>query len=507
VGSILDYAAEADVNEGSKRSLGVPRDQLSARTYDYQGESECDFNTDVTLRSIRTAAELSRETGLPGYAAVKVTSIGQPELLQHVSQALAENRGHFLRHFLGVAGDGVGPEGQGLSHEDGAGVDTGGRRAAVAALRSDAVSDEVERFAMAGAVPGPGEMDLLVGAAEVAAAASAGMEVPSGLDPGSGRRLEVGVEEFIAALPASGVDMSRAEAEALFEEMDRDRSGTVDTLEWVDFMSTRDLAEQQVRPSLIVRPGGAKQLGRDELARVELMLGRARRLAEAAAEHGVTIMFDAEQTYLQPAIDHVVTRAQSEFNHDRAVVFNTYQAYLRDSGARVAMDLERSRREGFCFGAKIVRGAYMSQERKRAAELGYRDPIQPDIAATHRNYDAICAKVLDQVAAHSGASFMAASHNQGSVQAVVGRMAELGINPRDGTVAFGQLLGMCDHLSLTLGRGGYAVYKYVPYGPIKDVIPYLVRRAEENSGMLAAAGREVDMRWKEFIRRPPLGIH
>ena len=117
VGSILDYAAEDEIEEKAQRHLGVSPDQIQVRTYDYQGEEQCDFNLEVTLRSIDTAAQLSKVTGLPGFAAVKVTSIGKPELLQHISQAMSENRSLFLRQFLGEDTSHIGPEGQGSSDD------------------------------------------------------------------------------------------------------------------------------------------------------------------------------------------------------------------------------------------------------------------------------------------------------------------------------------------------------------------------------------------------------
>ncbi|KAA0149717.1 hypothetical protein FNF29_05728 [Cafeteria roenbergensis] len=519
VGSILDYAAEDEIEEKAQRHLGVSRDQIQVRTYDYQGEEQCDFNLEVTLRSIDTAAQLSKVTGLPGFAAVKVTSIGKPELLQHISQAMSENRSLFLRQFLGEDTSHIGPEGQGSSDDSdedseveisalaGGLVDNEeAREAVVAALRSDAVSNDLEQYALGEMEHAPGQMDLLVGAAEVAAAAAEGQQIPLAPGTGKGPRLCVNLEEFVEAINSSGVNFGRSGAEELFHEIDADGSGSIDMLEWVDFMSTQRLASQPLMTQSPINPDGdAHKLDQDEMRRLNRMLDRARALSDAAREKGVTIMFDAEQTYLQSAIDHVVTRAQVEFNTERAVVYNTYQAYLRDAGPRIALDLERSRRRNFKFGAKLVRGAYMVQERKRAKELGYRDPIQPTLAATHASYNRAWKTILNEIKSGSGAEVMVATHNERSVRGVVDRMEQLGIERGNGGVAFGQLLGMCDHVSLSLGHAGYAVYKYVPYGPIKDVMPYLVRRAEENSGMLTSAGNEMRMRADELRRRPLFG--
>lgn len=530
VGSILDYAAEADVSSESesastsgeiapttpadafpttKTSSSVAgrtrrdilsehqRDLTQARTYEYHGEAACDLNTDITIRSIKTAAMLSKETGLPGFAAVKVTSIGQPDLLLHVSQAVANNKALFLRTILQNDGVGVGPEGQGSATVARSGDLTVplSRQRAIEALQRPSVPKEVADFALEGGQPGPGEMDLLMQATDVVVA-----EV-------EGDGLGITLDMFAAAIAKSGDVMGRAEAEELFHRIDADGSGTIDALEWTDYVTTQSLAAQPILPSNIARPGAATHpLGKAEVERLGLMLDRARRLSDAAQQHGVSIMFDAEQTYLQPAIDHVVLNAQREFNKERAVVFNTYQAYLRDTHDRLSQDLERAGRQGTVFGAKLVRGAYMLQERQRAAEMGYRSPIHSTLERTHESYNAACTTILPRVAA-GGAEVMIATHNQDSVSAVVKQMAELGIDRRLGGVSFGQLLGMCDHVSIGLGKAGYSAYKYVPYGPVKDVVPYLVRRAEENATVLSSAPQEIAMRWKELLRRPPIGIH
>jgi hypothetical protein len=551
VGSILDYAAEADVSGESESEpartgaddqpdaaaaaaaaaaatassspgpttrtkrdvLSVhERDTTQARTYEYQGEATCDLNTDITIRSIETAARLSQETGLPGFAAVKVTSIGQPDLLLHVSQAVANNKALFLRTILHNEGAGVGPEGQGsatvarkgTTASSGAAADTAAsmrRQLAVEALRHPSVPQEVTDFALDGVLVGPGEMDLLVQATDAVAAAGVGADV------GGGDGLSISLEMFRSAIAQSGVTMDQREAEDLFHRIDTDGSGGIDALEWTEYVTMQALASQPILPSNIARPGAATHPLREaEVERLGLMLDRARRLSDAAQQHGVSIMFDAEQTYLQPAIDHVVMNAQREFNQERAVVFNTYQGYLRDANDRLEQDMERARRGNFVFGAKLVRGAYMLQERQRAAEMGYRSPIHSTIERTHESYQAAWGRILPEVAAKR-AELMVATHNQESVTGVIGAMRDLGIEPRLGGVSFGQLLGMCDHVSINLGKAGYSVYKYVPYGPVKDVVPYLVRRAEENSTMLSSAPQEIAMRWKEYLRRPPIGIH
>ncbi|XP_051749927.1 proline dehydrogenase 1, mitochondrial isoform X3 [Ctenopharyngodon idella] len=167
----------------------------------------------------------------------------------------------------------------------------------------------------------------------------------------------------------------------------------------------------------------------------------------------------------------------------------------------VSMDVELSRREGWCFGAKLVRGAYMYQERSRAAEIGYEDPINPDYECTNRMYHRCLDYVLEEIEQNKKANVMVASHNLDTVKHTLRRMNEMGLAPTDKKVYFGQLLGMCDQISFPLAQAGFPVYKYVPYGPLNEVIPYLSRRAQENRGIMKGVQMERDLLWKELMRR------
>ncbi|KAF7644163.1 hypothetical protein LDENG_00226610, partial [Lucifuga dentata] len=171
----------------------------------------------------------------------------------------------------------------------------------------------------------------------------------------------------------------------------------------------------------------------------------------------------------------------------------------------VTMDVELSRREGWHFAAKLVRGAYMYQERERAKEVGYEDPINPDYESTNSMYHRCLDYVLDEIALNRNANVMVASHNEDTVKYTLKRMNELGLMPTENKVYFGQLLGMCDQISFTLGQAGFAVYKYVPYGPVNEVMPYLSRRAQENCGFMKGAQRERQLLWKELKRRLAAG--
>uniref|UniRef100_A0A671QR10 Proline dehydrogenase n=1 Tax=Sinocyclocheilus anshuiensis TaxID=1608454 RepID=A0A671QR10_9TELE len=174
---------------------------------------------------------------------------------------------------------------------------------------------------------------------------------------------------------------------------------------------------------------------------------------------------------------------------------------LQEAFDNVSMDVELSRREGWCFGAKLVRGAYMYQERSRAAEIGYDDPINPDYESTNRMYHRCLDYVLEEIEQNKKANVMVASHNIDTVKHTLRRMNEMGLAPTDKKVYFGQLLGMCDQISFPLAQAGFPVYKYVPYGPVNEVIPYLSRRAQENRGIMKGVQMERELLWKELMRR------
>jgi len=228
------------------------------------------------------------------------------------------------------------------------------------------------------------------------------------------------------------------------------------------------------------------------------MISRINNLAEYAEKLGVRLMVDAEQTYFQPAIDHLVLDLQRKFNRKFPTIFNTYQCYLKDSYDRVATDLIRAKREGYYFAAKIVRGAYMILERKRATNMNYEDPIHPTLQDTHDNYHRVVNLILRDL---HFSNVLVATHNQKSVTFVLDKMEKLNISPSNGGVYFGQLLGMADHLTFNLGRNGYKAYKYVPYGPIHEVLPYLIRRAQENSNVLGGTQQDILMIKSEIKRR------
>ncbi|KAI4816980.1 hypothetical protein KUCAC02_009277 [Chaenocephalus aceratus] len=248
-------------------------------------------------------------------------------------------------------------------------------------------------------------------------------------------------------------------------------SGTLDLLDWNSLINdTTSISNLLMVPNL--ETGHLEPLMKkftaEEESQMKRMLQRVDVLAKHAMENGVRLMVDAEQTYFQPAISRLALEMQRKFNREKPIIFNTYQCYLKDAYDNVTVDVELSRREGWYFGAKLVRGAYMYQERDRAKEIGYEDPINPDYEATNRMYH---------------------------------KMNEMGLSPAENKVYFGQLLGMCDQISFPLGQAGFPVYKYVPYGPVNEVMPYLSRRAQENRGFMKGSQRERSLLWTELKRR------
>ncbi|KAI8611043.1 FAD-linked oxidoreductase-like protein [Chytriomyces sp. MP71] len=212
-------------------------------------------------------------------------------------------------------------------------------------------------------------------------------------------------------------------------------------------------------------------------------------LMQYSTDKQVKVMVDAEQTYFQRAIDDISLSLCRAYNTSgNVVVFNTYQMYLKDGLTRLQTDLERASRAGWTFGVKIVRGAYMVSERERAQEMGYTDPINATIADTHACYNNAIDHLLANL--NRGLEFVVASHNKSSVAKTVAALEKNGVSPDNKQISFAQLMGMQDATSVALAKNGYRVFKYVPYGPIDVTIPYLLRRAQENSSVLGGVGED-----------------
>ncbi|XP_025938097.1 proline dehydrogenase 1, mitochondrial-like [Apteryx rowi] len=311
------------------------------------------------------------------------------------------------------------------------------------------------------------------------------------------------VEKLQEALANLGI-ATRAESQHWFTGENLGVTGTVDLLDWNSLIDSHTkLSKLLLVPNM--QTGQLEPLlsrfTEEEDLQMKRMLQRMDVLAKRAAETGVRLMVDAEQTYFQPAISRLTLEMQRRFNKDRAIIFNTYQCYLKEAYDNVTVDVELSRREGWHFGTKLVRGAYMEQERNRAAQIGYEDPINPTYEKTNEMYHRCLDYILEEIKHSRKANVMVASHNEDTVKFTLRRMTELGIHPSEKKVCFGQLLGMCDQITFPLGQAGFPVYKYVPYGPVNEVLPYLSRRAQENRGFMKRANRERDLLWSEFKRR------
>uniref|UniRef100_A0A8C5GQR1 Proline dehydrogenase n=1 Tax=Gouania willdenowi TaxID=441366 RepID=A0A8C5GQR1_GOUWI len=278
--------------------------------------------------------------------------------------------------------------------------------------------------------------------------------------------------------------------------------GCIDVLDWNSLIDERTkTAHLLVVPNLGELEPLLKRFTQEEEEQMRRIFQRMEILGMHAQENGVRLMVDAEQTYFQPAISRLTLEMQRIFNTTKPIIFNTYQCYLKDAYENITRDVQLSKREGWCFAAKLVRGAYMYQERERAEEMGYEDPINADYESTNRMYHRCLDYVLDEIALNRKANVMVASHNEDTIKHTLKRMNELRVLPKENKVYFGQLLGMCDQISFPLGQAGFPVFKYVPYGPVSEVMPYLSRRAQENRGFMKGAQRERELLWKELKRR------
>jgi proline dehydrogenase len=231
----------------------------------------------------------------------------------------------------------------------------------------------------------------------------------------------------------------------------------------------------------------------EAFARLE---GRVDRLCKTASDLGLKILVDAEESWFQNVIDDLAYSAMAKYNTKRCVVYNTYQMYRHDSLVRLKQAHQVSQKEGYLLGAKPVRGAYMEKERARAQAEGYLDPIQPNKAATDRDYDAAIHYSVE-----NHIHLVCATHNEKSSVALTELMDTHGIAADSELVFFSQLYGMSDSISFNLANAGFRVVKYVPYGPVEKVMPYLSRRASENSSIAGQSSREFELVRKEMKRR------
>ena len=268
--------------------------------------------------------------------------------------------------------------------------------------------------------------------------------------------------------------------------------------------------EKEAMPIVVFKPtafgrfhlyqklGEGKTLTDEEQAEWNRALDRFYEVCALAKEKDVEVLIDGEESWMQDAADDLCELLMRKYNTIKPIVYNTLQTYRWDRLDYLKSLHERAKAENFKVGIKIVRGAYMEKERNRAEEKGYKSPICESKLATDENFDTCMSYILNNL---NEISLFIGTHNEQSCYLAMNMMAEMGIEKTDNNVWFGQLYGMSDHISYNLAEQGYNVAKYVPFGPVKDVMPYLIRRAEENTSVAGQTSRELNLLKQEKKRR------
>lgn len=413
IGSILDFAAEADIDSdtiGVIEGLTDEEKDINVRTYMYINEVLCDERALIFDKCLRSA-NVVKGASSNGFVAVKITALTNPKLLEKMSKVVVEIRNLFLKFDKNK---------NGMIH-----------------------LDEFQR----------------------------------------------GYNYFF----------SGEQAAEIFESIDTDHRGFVDYISWSNSITVEDL-HLLTKNCREKGPLFHTTFSDHERTLLLSFRNRVRKLAKLADELGVNMMIDAEHTYFQPAIDNCAIMLMKEFNVDRPVIFSTYQMYLTDSEWRLQTDLIRAKQGNYFFAAKLVRGAYMELERHRAGIMHYDDPIHRTKQDTDDNFNRNVEKVVKLMGQGEKIEMMIASHNQESVALTLQYAKENGL-ANDAPIHFAQLMGMADNLTFLLGHEKYKAYKYVPYGAVKEVMPYLMRRAQENSGAMGGAEQEIEMLSTEIMAR------
>lgn len=225
---------------------------------------------------------------------------------------------------------------------------------------------------------------------------------------------------------------------------------------------------------------------------------RMHKICTLAAAKNIGVLIDAEETWIQDPVDMLTMLMMDQYNKEKAVVFNTIQLYRHDRLGFLKDSVEAAEKRNFILGAKLVRGAYMEKERERAKTMNYPSPIQPDKASTDKDYNEGLILCLDHI---NKVSLIVATHNEDSNLLATSILKQKGYGLAHPHVHFSQLYGMSDNITFNLANAGCSVSKYLPFGPIKDVVPYLMRRAQENSSVAGQTNRELALIKKEIERR------
>ncbi|NRD23513.1 proline dehydrogenase family protein [Winogradskyella litoriviva] len=268
--------------------------------------------------------------------------------------------------------------------------------------------------------------------------------------------------------------------------------------------------EKEAMPIVVFKPTGfgrlflyqkkteGIELTKDEQAEWNRIEERFDAVCKLAKAKDVEVLIDAEESWMQDAADVLVEKMMQRYNKDVTIVYNTLQLYRWDRFDYLKSLHQRAKNKGFKIGVKIVRGAYMEKERERAVEKGYESPICENKKATDDNFDDTLSYIIQNL---NDISVFIGTHNELSCYLAMELMERHNISKRDNNVWFGQLYGMSDHISFNLAAEGYNVAKYIPFGPVKDVMPYLIRRAEENTSVAGQTSRELTLIKTEKKRR------
>jgi proline dehydrogenase len=277
------------------------------------------------------------------------------------------------------------------------------------------------------------------------------------------------------------------------------------TLKTIDFAK-----ENKAIPFAVFKPTGLGRidlyekvglkatLSANEKEEWNRVVARFEKICQYAYDNNVQILVDGEETWMQDAADDLVEQMMEKFNTKKALIFNTLQLYRWDRVPYLKTLHQRAKANGYHIGMKLVRGAYMEKEAKRAEVKGYKNPICESKQATDYNFNEGLNYMLDNI---TEMAIFAGTHNEESSYLLMNMMQEKGISNNDSRIWFGQLYGMSDNISYNLADNGYNVAKYLPFGPVKDVMPYLIRRAQENTSVAGQTGRELALIISERNRR------
>lgn len=294
-----------------------------------------------------------------------------------------------------------------------------------------------------------------------------------------------------------------AEAKESEEDFNRTMNENLRAIEFASTLKSVPVISSKItglaRFELLEKISSSDQtLTPEEKGEFKNVLKRVDAICHHAAEKGMSVFIDAEESWIQPAIDLLANRMMKRYNKEKVVVFNTFQMYRTDRLAYLAESFDLAKSQGYLLGAKLVRGAYLEKERKRAKEMGYPDPIQPNKAATDHDYDLgiqFCIENFEQIAVCNS------SHNAESNLRMAALISKKNLPKNHPHLQFCQLLGMSDNITFNLAAAGYNVAKYMVYGQVKEVIPYLIRRTQENTSMTGDLSRELTLVMKEVKRR------